>query len=95
MTWHLEPITLHARRYVEGESFEARDKYATIVTVQILNGSMAYLSGMLSDGERITIRKEDIAQLGEMLRLQYGILVIHAERRSQAREYDTSPAPLR
>lgn len=95
MTWHLEPITLHARRYVAGESFEARDKYATIVTVQILNGSMAYLSGMLSDGERSPIRKEDIEELGAMLRSRYDIKVIHAERRSKAREYDTSPAPLR
>lgn len=94
MTWHLEPITLHGRRYVSGESFEARDRYATIVTVQILNGTMAYLSGMLTDGKRGPIRKEDLEELGAMLRQQFGIKVIHAERRAAAREYDTGPAPL-
>lgn len=93
MTWHLDPITLHGRRYVAGESFEARDRYATIVTVQIM-GKVAYLSGMRNDTEQGPVTKEDFEELGRLLRSEYGVEVIHAERRSKPREYQTGPAPL-
>lgn len=94
MTWHLEPTSLHGRRYIRGESFEARDKYATIVSVQILNGTTAYLSGMLNDNSRGPIRKEDFAELSNMLRDRYGIKIVHMERHGAAKAHDTGPAPL-
>lgn len=93
MTWHLDPIMLHGRRYTAGKSFEARDQYATIVTIQIL-GKVAYLSGMRNDTEQGAVSKEDFAELAGLLRSSYGVEVIHAERRSKPREYQTTPAPL-
>lgn len=93
MTWHLDPITLHGRRYTAGKSFEARDKFATVVTVQIM-GKIAYLSGMRNDTEQGPVTKEDFADLAQLLRGQYGVEVIRAERRQKPREYQTGPAPL-
>lgn len=94
MTWHLEPTSLHGRRYVKGESYDARDRYATIVTIDILNGTTAYLSGMLNDNSRGPIRKEDFAELSAMLRDQYGIKVVHMERHGVEKVHDTLPSPL-
>lgn len=94
MTWHLEPTQLHGRRYVRGESFAQRDKYATIVTVQILNGTKAHLSGMLNDGTRGPISKADWVELRDKLRAEYGVEVIDTERHGQDRGYETGPAPL-
>lgn len=93
MTWHLDPITLHGRRYTAGKSFDNRDRYATIVTIQIL-GKVAYLSGMRNDTAQGAVGKEDFEELGQLLRAKYGVEVIHAERRSKPRQYDTGPAPL-
>ncbi len=93
MTWHLDPITLHGRRYVTGKSFENRDAYATIVTVQIL-GRVAYLSGMRNDTEQGSVSKEDFEELAQLLRAKYDVEVIHAERRAKPREYQTGSAPL-
>lgn len=93
MTWHLDPIMLHGRRYTAGKSFEARDQYATVVTIQIM-GKVAYLSGMRNDTAQGAVSKEDFEELGQLLRAKYGVEVIHAERRSKPREYQTGPAPL-
>jgi hypothetical protein len=94
MTWHLDPITLHGRRYLAGKSYANRDKYATNVTVQIMNGTTAYLSCMLNDGTDGPIRKEDFEELSAMLRDKYGIKAIHMERHGAAKVHNTGPAPL-
>lgn len=94
MTWHLEPITLHGRRYVRGGSYAKRSKYATIVTVNLRDGKRAHLSGMQNDGTQGPISKADWLELRDKLRAEYGVEVIDAERHGEGRDYDTGPAPL-
>lgn len=72
---------------------ENRDKYATIATVQIL-GKVAYLRGMRNDPKQGLLSKGDFEEQAGLLRARYGVEVIHAERRSKPRQYDTGPAPL-
>lgn len=93
MTWHLEPIMLSGRRYTLGKSFECRDPYVTNVLVQLM-GKVAYASLMLNDDSQGNLSKEDIEELGAKLRAEYGVEVIHAERRAKPRQYETSAAPL-
>lgn len=94
MTWHIELIVGHARRYLPGESYEARDKFASIVTVQFMNGRKAYLSGMLNDRSCGPIRPADWLELRDKLRDEFGVEVVSSERHGERRDYDTRPAPL-
>ena len=39
MPWHAEVLALTLRRFVPGESYDARDKFASVATAQVLNGA--------------------------------------------------------
>ncbi|HVR53752.1 MAG TPA: hypothetical protein VMS38_28765 [Pseudorhodoferax sp.] len=94
MTWHLEPIQLHGRRFVSGRSFEAGDPYASTVIVQMLGRGRVYLRGLLNDGTQGPIRRSDYLELRDKLRTEYGIEHIESERHGGAKVHDTGPAPL-
>jgi hypothetical protein len=94
MTWHAEVITLTLRRYVDGQSYEARSKFASVATAQLLGGKRAFISGFLNDGTLGPISRQDWADLVTLLRDQFGIERVTSERRSAPREYDTGAAPL-
>lgn len=94
MTWHAEPITLTLRRFEDGKSYAARDKFASVATAQLLGGKRAYISGFLADGSRAPISRPDWLDLGLLLRDKYGILKIESERHAVEKSFDTGPAPL-
>lgn len=94
MTWHAEIITLTLRRYAPGESYEGRDRFASVATAQLMGGTRAYISGFLSDGTKGPIHKRDWVALAALLREQFGIAQIESERHGQDRGYETGPAPL-
>ena len=94
MTWHAEVITLTLRRYAPGDSYEGRDKFASVATAQILGGNRAFISGFLSDGSKGPIRRRDWVDLGQLLRDQFGIERIESERHGESWGHDTGPAPL-
>lgn len=86
MTWHAEPIVLILRRYEPGQSYEARDPYASVVVAQLLGGGRAQLSGMLN-GADAPISKADFLELQELLRRQHGVVRIESERGGRARTH--------
>lgn len=94
MAWHIETLVAHARRYTVGKNYANRDRFASIVTIQVLNGTKAYLSGMLNDGSEGVIHPDDWRDLRDGIREKYGIEVIETERRSRPRSYQTASAPL-
>ncbi|MFT3720427.1 hypothetical protein [Pseudorhodoferax sp.] len=82
MPWHAEVITITLRRYEAGKSYEARDPFVGVATVQILGGSRAYVSGFLSDGAPIP--RQDWLDLLALLRERYGITRVESERHGRA-----------
>jgi len=65
MSVKFNAITGHIRSYTEGESYEGRDPYDCIVTVQFLTEEIAYLCGAKGDLS-ITAIKEIHNLLKEM-----------------------------
>jgi hypothetical protein len=94
MTWHFEILAVNGRRYLDGDSYENRDEFATTVTVQFRNQKTAYLSCMLNDGTKGRVRSRDWLELRDALYRQFGVELIETERHSEQREYATRPAPL-
>lgn len=94
MPWHAEVLALTLRRFVPGESYNARDKFASVATAQVLNGSHAYISGFLNDGTRGPIHRHDWRDMARVLRLEHGILLIDSERHGADKSYDTGLGDL-
>lgn len=92
MGWHAKPLVLHLRRFEPGKGYG--DRFASIVTAQLLGDGRAFLCGFLNDGRTAPISREDRQELGELLRDDYGIGKIETERHHREKSYDTSPAPL-
>ncbi|KQP39686.1 hypothetical protein ASF44_08115 [Pseudorhodoferax sp. Leaf274] len=83
-----------ARRYLPGESFELRSKFASTVHVQMLDcGQRAFLSAATNNDARGKITKRDWLELREMLH-GIGVELIESSRHGEAKDYDTGPAPL-
>lgn len=89
MSWHFAPIVLHGRRYTDGRSYEARDEFATIITVQLLGGNRAYVCGFLNNGEEGPLSKQDLLEVAADLRAKYGVTHIDTERHAKPRTYTT------
>lgn len=94
MTWHFEVLAVNGRRFKDGESYENRDPFASILTIQFKNQREAYISGMLNDSGRGAIRGRDWLELRDRLREAFGVELIETERHSEHKEYPTGPAPL-
>lgn len=82
-----------ARRYLPGDSFEARSAFASVAHVQILGGNKAFVSAFLNDDSKGEIPRSEWLALRDALR-EHGIDLIESERRAKPRAYDTGPAPL-
>ena len=94
MPWHFEILAVNGRRFVPGESYEHRDPFASILTIQFRNQKEAYVSGLLNDGTRGPIHREDWRELRDALRRQFGVELIEAEHKREPLSMQTGPAPL-
>lgn len=94
MTWHLETTSLTARRYLPGQSFEARDQFASVAYIQVMDcGRKAYISAFLNDGSKGPIPPREFLALREELQAQ-GIELVGSSRHGKDKDYETAPAPL-
>lgn len=93
MTWHLETTAMTARRYLPGDSFEARSQFASVAQVQVLGGNQAFVSAFLNDSAKGEIPRSEWLALRDALRA-HGITLVQSERHGQDRGYETGPAPL-
>lgn len=93
MTWHLEITSMTARRYLPGDSFEARSDFASVAQVQVLGGNQAFISGFLNDSGKGSIPKGEWLALRDALAAE-GISLVESKRHGKAQSYDTGPAPL-
>jgi len=67
------------RQYAEGKSYEQRDPYECIATVQYLSETEVYISG--------TIGKLNLKEMAALL-MQNGVTIIHYERRGKMIKMD-------
>lgn len=93
MTWHLEITSMTARRYLPGDSFEARSDFASVAQVQVLGGNKAFISGFLNDSGKGEIPRREWLALRDALRAR-GIELVRSERKGEPRDFETGPAPL-
>lgn len=89
MPWHAEPIVLTLRRYNEGDSYENRDRFASTATAHLLGGGRAFVCAFLNDGSAGRISRHDWLDLAVLLREDYGVRTIEAERHTQPTSFNT------
>lgn len=92
MSWHAKPITIHLRRFADGKKYG--EEFVTIATAQLLEDGHAFVCGFLNDGSEADLTKQDLVEMGQILREKYGVRRVSSERRAKPRNYDTGPAPL-
>ncbi len=94
MTWHLEVTSMTARRYVEGESYAQKSKFASSIHVQLMDGGKrAFLSAATNNDARGKISRKDWLDLRALLH-SIGVELIESSRHGEAKDFDTGPAPL-
>lgn len=94
MSWHFEILIVNARRFVDGQSYERRDPYASVVTIQFKNQKTAYLSGLWNDEMQGEIGRSDWRELRDKLRQQFGVELLTGEHKKEPLAIPTGPAPL-
>ncbi|PZP97496.1 MAG: hypothetical protein DI587_17000 [Variovorax paradoxus] len=94
MAWHLEVTSITARRYLPGHSAEARDQFASVAYIQVMDlGQKTYVSAFLNDGSKGSISPSEMLELKEAL-AALGVKVASSSRRGKDKDYQTGPAPL-
>lgn len=94
MTWHLEITSMTARRYLPGESYDQKSKFASALQVQLMDGGKrAFLSAASNNDARGKITKQDWLELRALLH-SVGVDLIETSRHGEGKDYDTGPAPL-
>lgn len=91
MSWHFEILTVNARRFKPGESYENRDEFASILTIQFENQKRAYISGLLNDGTKGPIHRSDYRDLRDGLRTMFGVELMEGEHSRQPLSIETKP----
>ncbi|HVR49814.1 MAG TPA: hypothetical protein VMS38_08750 [Pseudorhodoferax sp.] len=92
MTWHLEITALTARRYLPGDSYEARSRFVSVAYLQVTGDGRVYLSAALNHdaGE---IPPDEWLALRKGLRA-LGINVVDSERHGKPRSYEIGKKAL-
>lgn len=99
MHWHAQVITIVVRGYPDDAGltaqtcFDAKEPFAAVATVQILDNGTAHVQGMKGGG-KVPMTRRDYQGLLDMLSDDFGILKLDANRHGKDTGYDTSPAPL-
>ena len=93
MTWHIEITALTARRYLPGDSHEARSRFVTVAYMQVTGDGRVYMSAVLNNDEAGPIPPDEWLALREEPRA-LGIDLVDSERKGKPRSYETGPAPL-
>ncbi len=94
MTWHLEITSMTARRYLPGDSYEQRNKFASSIHIQLMDGGKrAFLSAATNDESRGKITKRDWLNLRDLL-LSIGVELIESSRHDRPKEHDTGMGAL-
>lgn len=94
--WHAQTTSLTLRLYLEGDSYEGRDRWQALSKVELLGDAVAYLHATSRlDGQQVS-RAQWAALMGK-LRAEYGVLYALVEREGGYLWLDTAtckPAPV-
>ncbi len=86
--WHAQITSLTARLYDGPARYADKAPFIGVAQVELLGDGIAFLHGALrSDGQPLTTRHW--RDLGRLLRDEYGVLRIDAERNGERVSYDT------
>lgn len=93
MHWHAQITSLTLRGYDEPDGFARHLPFMAVAQVEFLSGGRCFIHGFLrADGKPIEIAAWKA--LRRMLREEFGVTEILADRHGDDTSYDTAPAPL-
>ena len=86
--WHAQITSLTVRLYDGAARYADKAPFVGVAQVELLGDGIAFIHGALrSDGQPLSLRQW--RDLGRLLRDDFGVLRIDAERSGQRISYDT------